>query len=612
MRKNFQAILSGFLAVFIMFYSAFPAYAASSEYISKDTFWNWASENTSGLLSAIISYAFEDVCTVSDDGRHHASYNLGHVTNIMGQESLYYRCICDYCGQSFDAYERDVQQSYSDYVDTLPATGYNSDGHLIMRLSFEPKVSVYRKGASASNGYKIPYNNVGSAGETSIEFSESGDGIIYSSILYRSSSDLSVPFCLYASCPIPLSGYYRMINSVYCYYKYMDVGGISYEYTTYYPDSGYLYYRDDSSWSEMRKNYMYPSGFVSVSYTSFYAHLYGPIFEVIPDMAPSGDIYNITTRPTSITGGNYGIIGDNGQITQIEDNRTIINEGDSIYYNPVTGETGTITDWSYDYGDRSYTITLETGDTATVTYGDENITIVETTIDDSSDTITNNYTLYYIVEGSGAGSGGGSGPGGDTHTHDWRETDYIVPTCIQPGKKVYTCATCYATKQESIPSLGHDWRVLRAVTNEYDEDGTLIVEGYVLYQCDRCHEQYKTTDTSTRPSPGGGTTNPDISGDDDSGGNWFTDLLNKIGEIIGAIFGALLELLGGLLTGLLDSLIDMVTNVIKSLASLVDLFGSFGDALGVLWTWLPPEIMAVLIAGVSIFVLFALLRIFIK
>ena len=44
----------------------------------------------------------------------------------------------------------------------------------------------------------------------------------------------------------------------------------------------------------------------------------------------------------------------------------------------------------------------------------------------------------------------------------------------------------------------------------------------------------------------------------------------------------------------------------------MNLFGSFGDALGVLWTWLPPEIMSVLVAGVTVFVLIALLKLFLK
>ena len=123
-----------------------------------------------------------------------------------------------------------------------------------------------------------------------------------------------------------------------------------------------------------------------------------PVYEVIPDSALSGNQYNINTRPTSITGGNYGIVGDDGQLTIY--NGDIINETNSTFYNPVTNNTESITNWSYDYGDRSYNLTLESGDTVTVTYGDENITIVE------GDT---NYTIYYII-GGGSGSDPDPGP----------------------------------------------------------------------------------------------------------------------------------------------------------------------------------------------------------
>lgn len=154
-----------------------------------------------------------------------------------------------------------------------------------------------------------------------------------------------------------------------------------------------------------------------------------PSFEIIPNTAPSGDLYSITTRPTSITGGNYGIVGDNGQITKVENNSTIVNETNN-------------TSWTYDYSDRSYHLTLQSGDTVTVTYGDEYITIQE------GDTV---YNVYYIIESSG-----------DTHTHDWRESGVTDPTCTQAGKKTYTCSTCGDTKQETTSALGHDWLV------EYD------------------------------------------------------------------------------------------------------------------------------------------------
>ena len=63
---------------------------------------------------------------------------------------------------------------------------------------------------------------------------------------------------------------------------------------------------------------------------------------------------------------------------------------------------------------------------------------------------------------------------------------------------------------------------------------------------------------------------------------------------------------------ILDGIIELVTMAFDKLTQLVDLFGSFSDALGVLWTWLPSEVMLVLVAGVTVFVFIALLKLFLK
>lgn len=111
--------------------------------------------------------------------------------------------------------------------------------------------------------------------------------------------------------------------------------------------------------------------------------------------------YNVNTRAGSITG-DYGVLGDNNTITK-SDTTYIVSEDDNSVYNPVTNTTTTYDSWTYDYADRSYNFTTQEGDTTTVTYGDENVTIKE------GDTT---YTVYYIYQtGSGDDSGGGSGSG---------------------------------------------------------------------------------------------------------------------------------------------------------------------------------------------------------
>lgn len=251
----------------------------------------------------------------------------------------------------------------------------------------------------------------------------------------------------------------------------------------------------------------------------FSAQFYAPVYKVTP-FNPSGvgDTYNINTRPTSITGGNYGIVGDNNQITKVEDNSSIVNETNNTYYNPATGQTAPITNWSYDYSDRSYKLTLDGGKTSNVTYGDENITIVETTVNESGDTITNNYTIYYLIDG-----GGSENPPAPCE-HTWTETSSTPATCIMPGSKLLTCSKCQQTRKEAIPALGHDWQVKQTVATEYDESGQLVQEGYIIYECSRCHEQYKAASGTSPP------VNP--SDPDASGGNVFS-----------GIFGLLLDFL---------------------------------------------------------------------
>ena len=328
----------------------------------------------------------------------------------------------------------------------------------------------------------------------------------------------------------------------------------------------------------------------NLNFFSAHVQFFPRVYKFTP--APSVDVnfettYNINTRPTSITGGNYGIVGDNGQIVKVEGN-TIVNETNNTYYNPSTGTIVPIVDWSYDYSDRSYKVTLESGDTVTVTYGDENVTIQE------GDTV---YNVYYLVDGSGTEQPP------EVCIHEWSETCRTDPTCTIAGQAVSTCSKCQEVKTEPVPALGHDWQVKQSVKTEYDDTGQLVQEGYTIFECSRCQEQYKSTDGTIPPGGGSGT---------DPGGDEDETLWDKLGKLLGTAVKGILELLGSAVDVMLGGLIDLVTNLFESLKQLVDLFGTVGEAFQVLWTWLPPEITAILAAGVSIFVFVALLKFFMK
>lgn len=206
----------------------------------------------------------------------------------------------------------------------------------------------------------------------------------------------------------------------------------------------------------------------------------------------------------------------------------------------------------------------------------------------------------------------------ETCTHDWVENveDYISPTCTVVGVKSYTCSKCEKTKTETIPLLDHDWKIKATMPNQYDDEGNQISIGFTIFECLRCQEQYKSVDGTAPPAlnPGGSSTTPGdgSGGDGEEKEGFLAWLLRKAGELLGSVGEGLINFVKGVLEGIFDGLISLVTGVLDSLTKIVDLFGSFGEALGVLWTWLPPEIMAVLVAGVSVFVLVALLKLFMK
>ena len=320
----------------------------------------------------------------------------------------------------------------------------------------------------------------------------------------------------------------------------------------------------------------YQLGAPCISYSSatkfrfLSARGYAPVYKIVP-FNPSGStntIYNITSRPTSITG-DYGIIGDNGQIIKVEGDK-IVNETNNTYYNPATGTTDTITDWSYNYEDRSYTLTLGGGTTTAVTYGDENVTIKE------GDTT---YNIYYLVEGSGEGPDPGPGPNVPIDCdHTWTETSRTEPTCTTPGKVISTCSKCSQSKTETIPATGHSWVVDRTVQTSYDEEGNLLQQGYTIYSCSVCGEQYKDMEGTGPPA------------DDDPGD------------------GGIIEFLDGLIKSLSKNLHGAVELILSFFQEIPAMFDGFLAFLTAMFPFLPPEIMTLLAFGIAAVVFIGIIK----
>lgn len=329
--------------------------------------------------------------------------------------------------------------AYDDYVETLPATGYTSAGGLSWKIV--PYLS-YVMGEDRASGERLT--------DYVRAFGQSKGG--YSTF---------VSFVLLEDFVAPIDGTYSL--SAVTLDSYLATGSAVSSSAHNFNKlllAGETVARAGTVGSSV--NQILSVGFDSKTERGYW---YGyVVISCVPHAPLGADTYNINTRPTSITGGNYGIIGDNGQITKVEDNSTIINETNNTYYNPATGQTVPISNWSYDYSDRSYKVTLESGDTATITYGDENITIQE------GDTV---YNVYYLVDGAG----------NPPCEHDWQEGEATVPTCVRPGSASYVCSKCQQTKKEALPALGHDWQVKQTVTTQYDDTGQLTQEGYTIFEC---------------------------------------------------------------------------------------------------------------------------------
>ena len=319
-------------------------------------------------------------------------------------------------------------------------------------------------------------------------------------------------------------------------------------------------------------------------------------FEVV---SVNGSVYDapvLETRPTSIIG-NYGIIGNNGQLTRIEQ-QTIINEGDQTYYNPVTNTTHDMSGWTYDYSTRTYNVTAEDGSESIITYGDDNIIIQEG---------DQTYNVYYLVESTGTDSGGsgddsgqdpGDDPGTGDHKHSYTDRITKEPGCTLPGIRTYACS-CGDSYTKSVPATGHAWAIGTQVNASYDPaTGELLQAGYVIYSCSTCGQQYKDDSNTGPPSSGS------------SGSSGEDNLFGKLGELLGTAGSGVLDLIstaiGKLLDGaiaLLEMAFEKLGRVVEILLSLFDavpqLFGGYLDMFGAVFAFIPEDIITLLTFGVA-------------
>ena len=218
----------------------------------------------------------------------------------------------------------------------------------------------------------------------------------------------------------------------------------------------------------------------------------------------------------------------------------------------------------------------------------------------------------------------------DPIPHKYDEGTTLEPTCVTSGKLTQTCTVCGDIKVTVLPALGHDWAVKKTVTTQYDDTGAVVQQGYVLYECTRCQEQYKseTIDGETKPPPGGGGSSGGGSGgsgegggSDEGGGGSGGGFWDKLGDFLGTVLGGALDVIGAALGKVLDILTQVVENLVEGIKSLVtglldsftvilDFGGGFKDFLASFFTWLPPEISALLVLSISLGIFLMIIKFF--
>lgn len=202
----------------------------------------------------------------------------------------------------------------------------------------------------------------------------------------------------------------------------------------------------------------------------------------------------------------------------------------------------------------------------------------------------------------------------DKCEHEWEETDRTEPTCILAGSADLVCSKCEKTKTEALPKLGHTWEVKQSVQTSYDETGNVQTQGFTIYRCTSCSEEYKDTDGT---GPPGGPSGDNSGGEEEEG--FLGWLLGKVGELLGAVGDGVIGLLRAALEKIFDGLIALVEMIMDKLAQVVGavleifeevpkLFSGFLGFLSAVFPFFPPEIMLLLTFGIAAVVFVGIIK----
>ena len=97
--------------------------------------------------------------------------------------------------------------------------------------------------------------------------------------------------------------------------------------------------------------------------------------------------------------------------------------------------------------------------------------------------------------------------------------------------------------------------MLRTVNTEYSEDGSVIQEGYTIWECSVCGEQYKSSNTTGPPPSGGG------SGSGGGDGGIFKDIFGIFVDFIGFFSGLFKDFVAGGIKEFVKALTDPLSDI---------------------------------------------------
>lgn len=548
MNTLFKKIIAGFCAISITISCIVPVSATNQTEVTSEfgTFWEqylkwqydiadiWG-DNIGGFCKLVAVGLSADLCGKSDDSKHHG-YIIGPAVTLFGETK--YPAKCNLCGQGFSVTDAQISDAYTEAVNQMPATGYDSAGKLLWQPRWIEDTStwgLYFSGCVSStyDGY-YQSNNKLSVSYLGSEFRFT----VLANVGYNCSYRLNASDNWH-SFRAPISGTYTILSSQFAFgnllfssraatvdkkWKSTSLGGI----------------RADSpvsvrgAWTASSSG-----GSDGIDYAlDGTLSLYTPVFEIVPFTTDTtiNNTYNINTRVNNFQGNYYNNVTNN-----YYNNTTIINETTNNYYDMTTNNYYTMSNWSYDYQSRTYFITLEDGTTITVQFGDDCLTITNNNVENS---------YQYVINNNNTPSPNPETP--STCKHNWTETIDVAPTCLEGGHANFTCSLCGETYEQILSAKGHNWTVKEHVNTVYGENGVIVTQGHTLYECSICGEQWYT-ETATPP--------PDVSGGS-SIRSWLQAFQLWLDGKLDSLFSAADAVIVTKLDALIEKTSDTVVNVI--------------------------------------------------